>query len=102
MRKALSSAHEGIKEGKSLYHSLEALSFLPSIMLKMIKIGEISGTLTVITGRLATLFEQQLKETTDKLGQLIEPLVIVFLGTLVGGLVLSMYLPIFSLMSVVG
>ncbi len=102
MRKALSSAHESIKEGKSLYHSLEALSFLPSIMLKMIKIGEISGTLTVITGRLATLFEQQLKETTDKLGQLIEPLVIVFLGTLVGGLVLSMYLPIFSLMSVVG
>ncbi|MFA0068687.1 type II secretion system F family protein [Vibrio breoganii] len=102
IRQALSSANDSIKEGKSLYYSLEALTFLPSIMLKMIKIGEISGTLAVITGRLATLFEQQLKEATDKLGQLIEPLVIVFLGTLVGGLVLSMYLPIFSLMSAVG
>ncbi|MEZ9466661.1 type II secretion system F family protein [Vibrio breoganii] len=102
IRQALSSANDSIKEGKSLYHSLEALTFLPSIMLKMIKIGEISGTLAVITGRLATLFEQQLKEATDKLGQLIEPLVIVFLGALVGGLVLSMYLPIFSLMSAVG
>ncbi|GAB7218439.1 hypothetical protein VcTj87_02600 [Vibrio comitans] len=102
MREAFNRASDSIKKGKSFYHSLEALSFVPSIMLKMIKIGEISGTLAVITDRLATLFEQQLKETTDKLGQLIEPLVIVFLGTLVGGLVLSMYLPIFSLMSAVG
>ncbi|GEA52803.1 type II secretion system protein F [Vibrio inusitatus NBRC 102082] len=102
IREALSNANISIKEGKSLYHSLEGLSFLPSIMLKMVKIGELSGTLAVITGRLATLFEQQLKETTDKLGQLIEPFIIVFLGTLVGGLVISMYLPIFSLMSAVG
>lgn len=102
IRQALSGANDSIKEGKSLYHSLEALSFLPSIMLKMIKVGEISGTLAIITGRLATLFEQQLKEATDNLGKLIEPLVIVFLGTLVGGLVLSMYLPIFSLMNAVG
>ncbi|GEM81104.1 type II secretion system F family protein [Vibrio superstes] len=102
MRQGLSCANDSIKEGKSLYHSLEALSFLPSIMLQMIKIGEISGSLSVVTARLATLFEQQLKEATDKLSQLIEPLVIVFLGALVGGLVLSMYLPIFSLMSAVG
>ncbi|WP_231892540.1 MULTISPECIES: type II secretion system F family protein [unclassified Vibrio] len=102
LKQQLSHINHDIRQGTTLHVSLSSISCLPPLMLKMLTIGELSGRLGSITDNLATIFEQQVDETTDKLGKLIEPMIIVFLGVIVGGLVLSMYLPIFSLMSAVG
>lgn len=52
--------------------------------------------------KVATIYEFEVDNTVDNLGKILEPLIIVFLGTVVGGLVVAMYLPIFNLMSVLG
>ncbi|GAD78520.1 type II secretion system F family protein [Vibrio ezurae] len=102
LKHKLSGIHHRIRSGSSFSLALSSASILPPLMLKMLNIGELTGRLAFMTEKLARLFEQQLNDSTKKIAQLIEPLMIVFLGSLVGGLVLSMYLPIFSLMNAVG
>ncbi|CAM4069701.1 type II secretion system F family protein [Vibrio neonatus] len=102
LKHKLSGIHHQIRAGSSFSLALSSVSIVPPLMLKMLNIGELTGRLAFMTEKLARLFEEQLNESTNKIGQLIEPLMIVFLGSLVGGLVLSMYLPIFSLMNAVG
>ncbi|CAM2843320.1 type II secretion system F family protein [Vibrio rarus] len=102
LKTQLAHINPQIRQGSTLYSALKRISCIPSLMLKMLSIGEVTGTLAIITDKLATQFELEVDEATEKLGQCIEPIMIVFLGLLVGGLVLSMYLPIFTLMSEVG
>ena len=68
----------------------------------MVMIGEESGSLDDMLNKFASIYELEVDNTVDNLGKILEPLIIVFLGTVVGGLVVAMYLPIFNLMSVLG
>jgi type IV pilus assembly protein PilC len=74
----------------------------PEMVLQMVMIGEESGTLDDMLNRVAAIYEAEVDNTVDNLGKILEPFIIVFLGTLVGGLVVAMYLPIFNLMTVIG
>lgn len=68
----------------------------------MVMIGEETGKLDEMLNKIASIYEADVDNIVDNLGTIIEPLVIVFLGTIIGGLVIAMYLPIFNLMSVIG
>jgi type IV pilus assembly protein PilC len=73
----------------------------PTMVLQMTQIGEESGSLDGMLSRVADFFEREVDEAVAALSSLLEPLIIVFLGVIIGGLVIAMYLPIFKLGSVV-
>jgi type IV pilus assembly protein PilC len=68
---------------------------------QMVAIGEESGSLDEMLGKVADFYEEEVDNAVDALSSLMEPLIMVILGTLVGGLVVAMYLPIFKLGSVI-
>lgn len=95
----LSKAQHKINQGMRLSDAMAEVPNLPSELGMLISIGESSGRLTSLLEKASLDLEQQLIDTTDNLGKLIEPFVILLLGGMVGTLVLSIYLPIFSLMN---
>lgn len=88
--------------GTPLYLALRQTELFPEFTLQLIMIGEESGTLEQALQQASRLFEQEVDDNVDNLEKLIEPLVIVALGGIVGSLVVAMYLPIFNLMNVLG
>ena len=85
-----------------LYLSLRQADVFPELMLQMVMIGEESGALDDMLNKMAQLYEDDVDNTVDNLGQILEPFIIIILGTIIGGLLVAMYMPIFTLMSVMG
>ena len=73
----------------------------PNMVTQMVSIGEESGSLDQMLGKVADFYEDEVDEAVASLSSLMEPLIMVILGVLIGGLVIAMYLPIFKLGSVV-
>ena len=100
-----SSATERIQQevstGTSLTAAMGNANVFPSMVLQMTAIGEESGALDHMLGKAADFYEAEVDEMVAGLSSLMEPIIIVFLGTLIGGIVVSMYLPIFKLGQVV-
>jgi type IV pilus assembly protein PilC len=71
------------------------------MVIQMVSIGEEAGSLDTMLGKVADYFEQEVDDAVEALSSLMEPMIMVVLGTLIGGLVIAMYLPIFKLGSVV-
>ncbi|WP_117233709.1 type II secretion system F family protein [Vibrio maerlii] len=88
--------------GMPIYIAMKNTQAFPEMVLQMIMIGEESGKLDDMLNKVASIYEFEVDNTVDNLGKVLEPLIIVFLGVVVGGLVVGMYLPIFNLMSVLG
>jgi type IV pilus assembly protein PilC len=86
-----------INSGLQLHQAMEMLFFFPPIMIQMIKVGEESSLLTPMLNRLADFFEADIDAQTCSFSQLLEPLIMIILGVLIGGLVIGLYLPIFKL-----
>ncbi|MBV9576663.1 MAG: type II secretion system F family protein [Gammaproteobacteria bacterium] len=86
-----------INAGLSLHHAMTTLTDFPDIMIQMIKIGEETGMLDQMLNKTADFFESEIDLLLDQLGLLLEPLIMIILGVLIGGLVVSMYLPVFNL-----
>ena len=74
----------------------------PSMMVQMTAIGEESGALDSMLSKVADFYEEEVDEAVDGLASLMEPIIMVVLGVLIGGLVIAMYMPIFKLGEVVG
>lgn len=87
--------------GEQLQTSMRRSGLFPNMVVQMIAIGEESGSLDSMLNKVADFYEQEVDNTVDAMSSLIEPLIIVFLGVVVGGLVVAMYLPIFKLGEVV-
>ena len=84
------------------YESIDAeCRRVPDLVIQMVQIGEESGSLDAMLGKVADFFEEEVDEAVAALSSLMEPLIMVILGVLIGGLVVAMYLPIFKLGSVV-
>jgi len=90
-----------VSTGTSLTVSMQNANVFPTMVVQMVSIGEESGQLDSMLGKVADFFEQEVDDAVAGLSQLLEPLIMVFLGTVIGGLVVAMYLPIFKLGSVV-
>ena len=90
-----------VSTGTSLTNAMTNTAVFPSMVLQMCAIGEESGTIDNMLGKAADFYESEVDDMVAGLSSLLEPIIIVFLGTLIGGIVVSMYLPIFKLGQVV-
>ncbi|MBX3709669.1 MAG: type II secretion system F family protein [Gammaproteobacteria bacterium] len=89
-----------VNSGLQLYQAMQNLSYFPDLMVQMVKIGEESGMLEHLLNKIASIFESDIDHFIRQFSQLLEPLIMVVLGVLIGGLVIGMYLPIFKLGSI--
>ena len=90
-----------VATGSGLTSSMQASGVFPNMVLQMSAIGEESGSLDQMLSKVADFYEQEVDEAVKGLSTLMEPIIIVVLGTIIGGIVVSMYLPIFKLGQVV-
>ncbi|WP_024872526.1 type II secretion system F family protein [Tolumonas lignilytica] len=100
-RKAVLSVRNEVMAGMQMHVAMRTTEVFPEMVIQMIMIGEESGSLDDMLAKVAGIYEQQVDDAVDALSSLIEPLIMVVLGILVGGLVIAMYLPIFKLGSVI-
>jgi type IV pilus assembly protein PilC len=90
-----------VSTGTSLTVAMQNANVFPNMVTQMVSIGEESGALDGMLGKVADFYEEEVDEAVGALSSLMEPLIMVILGVLIGGLVVAMYLPIFKLGSVV-
>ncbi len=90
-----------VATGSSLTAAMQNTGVFPSMVIQMVSIGEESGSLDAMLSKVADFFEAEVDDAVDALASLMEPMIMVVLGTLIGGMVIAMYLPIFKLGSVV-
>jgi type IV pilus assembly protein PilC len=92
---------EEVATGMQLQMSMRQANLFPNMVVQMVAIGEESGSLDHMLGKVADFYEEEVDNMVDALSSLLEPMILAFLGVVVGGLVIAMYLPIFKLGSVV-
>src|ERR1700690_4233860 len=92
---------EEVATGQRLQRAMENTGRFPNMVIQMIAVGEESGSLDTMAGKVASFYEAEVDNAVDAMSSLLEPLIMAVLGVLVGGLVIAMYLPIFKLASVV-
>ncbi len=90
-----------VSTGTNLTNSMQNTGLFPNMVLQMVAIGEESGALDAMLGKVADFYEAEVDDMVDALSSLMEPVIMVVLGTLIGGLVIAMYLPIFKMGQVV-
>jgi len=90
-----------VATGSSLNSAMQGTDVFPNMVIQMVAIGEEAGSLDTMLGKVADYFEQEVDDSVEALSSLMEPIIMVVLGTLIGGLVIAMYMPIFKLGSVV-
>ena len=95
-------ARVAISEGKSIVEPLSESVVFPPMVTQMINVGESTGALDAMLSKIADFYEEEVDNAVGAMKQLIEPLMILFLGVTVGGLVIAMYLPIFKMGAIVG
>jgi len=98
---ATEQIQKDVSTGTSLTNAMMAANLFPNMVLQMSAIGEESGALDQMLGKAADFYEEEVDEAVKALSSLMEPFIIVILGTLIGGIVVSMYLPIFKIGQVV-
>ena len=91
-----------VSTGTNLTQAMQNSNLFPNMVTQMVAIGEESGALDSMLSKVADFFEQEVDDAVEALSSLMEPMIMVVLGTLIGGMVIAMYLPIFKLGAVVG
>jgi type IV pilus assembly protein PilC len=99
--KAVLRMKDEVATGQRLQRAMENSGLFPNMVIQMIAVGEESGSLDEMSGKVATFYEQDVDNAVDAMSSLLEPLIMAILGVLVGGLVIAMYLPIFKLGAVI-
>lgn len=101
-RQALESIEQQLTQGTPFHRALAQQPLFPSLCQQLVRVGEESGTLDTLLGKLALWHEQQTHDLADTLAQTLEPMLLMIVGGIVGALVIAMYLPIFQLGNVLG
>jgi len=91
-----------IAEGKTIADPLKASGVFPPMVVQMIAVGEQTGALDAMLSKIADFYDEEVDTAVGNLTALLEPMLMVFLGVVIGGVVIAMYLPIFKLVTVVG
>src|SRR5439155_27307 len=97
VEKALMKVRKSLEEGKSLTEPLKECDVFPGMVTQMIAVGEQTGAMDAMLQKIADFYEEEVDAAVKDLLTALEPIMIVFLGLVVGGVVVSMYLPLFSL-----
>ncbi len=94
---ALTKVGESVRQGQSISAPLLAQPVFPPMVTQMIAVGEDAGSLETMLTKIADFYDQEVESSTEQLTAAIEPLMIAFLGVVIGGMVIALYMPIFSL-----
>jgi type IV pilus assembly protein PilC len=98
---AIMKTRESISEGRTIAEPLAESGVFPAMVCQMINVGEATGALDTMLSKIADFYDDEVEVAVDAITSLIEPIIIVFLGVGVGGLVVALYLPIFSMSSAI-
>jgi type IV pilus assembly protein PilC len=90
-----------VSTGTQLQVAMRESQLFPNMVVQMVSIGEEAGSLDAMLGKVADFYEEEVDNAVDALTSLLEPMIMAFLGVVIGGLVIAMYLPIFKMGSVV-
>jgi type II secretory pathway component PulF len=101
VEKALNRVSESVRKGESIAAPLERETVFPTMVSQMIAVGEDAGSMELMLERIATFYDNEVESTTEALTSLIEPLLIAFLGVVVGGMIVALYLPIFQISTLI-
>jgi type IV pilus assembly protein PilC len=101
VQKALERVGESVRKGESIAGPLAKENVFPTMVSQMVAVGEDAGSLEVMLDKIAIFYDAEVESTTEALTSLIEPLLIAFLGVVVGGMIIALYLPIFQITSLV-
>jgi len=101
IEKTVADAIPAIREGKNLSEQLKASKVFPQMVIRMIGVGEASGELESMLDKVADFYDDEVDTLVAGLTTLLEPLIIAFLGVVIGGIVISMFLPMFQMVNVV-
>lgn len=93
---------DAITEGRTIAEPLEETGVFPGMVVQMINVGEATGALDIMLEKVADFYDEEVDQAVENMTAMIEPFMMVFLGGMIGGLVIAMYLPIFKMASVVG
>jgi type IV pilus assembly protein PilC len=97
VERAVHDIQESVRQGRSFSAPLAKANVFPPMVSQMVAVGEESGTLSDMLASIADFYEDEVETTTSQLSSTIEPILIVILGIVIGGIVISLYLPIFTL-----
>jgi type IV pilus assembly protein PilC len=101
MEEALKKVADSVRQGKSIAGPLANVKVVPSMVTQMISVGEDSGALEQMLTKIGDFYDDEVQSTTESLTALIEPLMIAFLGIVVGGMIVCLYLPIFNIFTLI-
>ncbi|HPC04631.1 MAG TPA: type II secretion system F family protein [Syntrophales bacterium] len=99
---ALLETRKSISEGKTIAEPLLKSKIFPSMVVQMIGVGESTGALDAMLAKIADFYDQEVDAAVDAMTSLLEPVMMVFLGGIVGGMIVALYLPIFSMAGAIG
>jgi len=99
---AIMATRKSIEEGKTISEPLKETEVFPPMVVHMIAVGEQTGALDAMLSKIADFYEEEVDAAVENMLTLLEPIMILFLGVVIGGIVISMYLPLFSLLSKIG
>lgn len=98
----LKQVQESVRQGKTISGPLAEATIFPPMVTQMISVGEDSGALETMLTKISDFYDQEVEATTEQLTALIEPLMIAFMGVVLGGMIVALYLPIFNIFTLVG
>ena len=102
VEEAIYGVRQAISEGKTMAEPLEKCGVFPPMVVQMIAVGEATGAMDAMLNKIADFYDDEVDDAVSAMTAMMEPMLMVFLGTTVGGLVIAMYLPIFKLAGTVG
>lgn len=101
IEKALVNVQESVRQGRSIAAPLADEPIFPQMVTQMISVGEDSGSLETMLEKVSDFYDAEVESTTEQLTALIEPLMIAFMGVLLGGMILALYLPVFNIFTLI-
>jgi len=101
IEKAMKEVQQSVKEGQSITGPLEKIAVFPAMVTQMISVGEETGSLDAMLNKIADFYEDEVNASVKSLTSILEPILMLGVGALVGLVVISMYLPIFNMMNIV-
>jgi type IV pilus assembly protein PilC len=99
---AIMATRRSVEEGKTIAEPLKGTGVFPDMVVQMVAVGEQTGALETMLSKIADFYEDEVDEATANLLALLEPVMIVVLGAIIGGIVISMYMPMFDLITKIG
>ena len=100
--RAIQIVHDAVKEGESMSKPLESTGIFPGMVVSMVEVGEETGALPEMLNRIADVYEEEVDRAVEALTSMIEPIMIIFLAVVVGGIVIALFMPLIKLIDKLG